>query len=60
MAEILGQPRWDRFLAGRRQGPGRLLGGFSGYFAGPDGFLWEVAWIGFFNIDASGAIERPQ
>jgi catechol 2,3-dioxygenase-like lactoylglutathione lyase family enzyme len=26
-------------------------GGYSGYFEDPDGFLWEVAWNPFFEID---------
>jgi hypothetical protein len=25
-------------------------GGYSGYFADPDGFLWEVAWNPFFDL----------
>lgn len=32
-------------------------GGYSGYFADPDGYLWEVAWGAFdFNHDGSLAI----
>jgi uncharacterized protein len=34
-------------------------GGYSGYFADPDGFLWEVAWNPFFKLAASGALELP-
>jgi uncharacterized glyoxalase superfamily protein PhnB len=26
-------------------------GGYSGYFADPDGFLWEVAHAPFFEFD---------
>ena len=26
-------------------------GGYSGYFADPDGFLWEIAWNPHFEID---------
>ena len=26
-------------------------GGCSGYFADPDGFLWEVAWTPHFTVD---------
>ena len=26
-------------------------GGYSGYFADPDGFLWEVAYASFFEFD---------
>ncbi|MEX2175785.1 MAG: VOC family protein [Pirellulaceae bacterium] len=42
----------DALLAQATAGGGRLVkaghvaewGGYSGYFADPDGFLWEVAW----------------
>lgn len=34
-------------------------GGYSGYFADPDGFLWEVAWNPFFPILEDGSIEIP-
>jgi catechol 2,3-dioxygenase-like lactoylglutathione lyase family enzyme len=42
----------DQLLAEVAAGGGRLVkpgqradwGGYSGYFADPDGFLWEVAW----------------
>ena len=32
--------------------PGQAVfwGGYSGYFADPDGFLWEVAWNPFFDL----------
>ena len=34
-------------------------GGFSGYFADPDGHPWEIAWNPFFPIDEHGRIEIP-
>jgi uncharacterized protein len=34
-------------------------GGYSGYFADPDGFLWEVAWNPFFPIAEDGSISLP-
>jgi len=42
----------DRLLAETAAGGGRIVkpghetdwGGYAGYFADPDGFLWEVAW----------------
>lgn len=42
----------DALLAKASSGGGRLIkpgqptfwGGYAGYFADPDGFLWEVAW----------------
>ena len=30
-------------------------GGYSGYFADPDGHLWEVAYNPYFKLDADGA-----
>ena len=35
-------------------------GGYSGYFADPDGHLWEVAYNPFFPQDASGHIMLPE
>jgi uncharacterized protein len=32
-------------------------GGYSGYFADPDGHLWEVAYNPYFKFDADGRIE---
>jgi uncharacterized protein len=32
-------------------------GGYSGYFADPDGFAWEVAWNPAWKITADGSIE---
>ena len=34
-------------------------GGYSGYFADPDGHLWEVAYNPFFPLDAEGRIKLP-
>ena len=34
-------------------------GGFRGYFADPDGFLWEVCFNPFFPLDADGFIRLP-
>jgi uncharacterized protein len=34
-------------------------GGYSGYFADPDGFLWEVSWNPFFPIAEDGSIRLP-
>ncbi|SEG31384.1 VOC family protein [Marinobacterium lutimaris] len=31
-------------------------GGYSGYFADPDGYLSEVAWAEFWQFDANGAL----
>ncbi|MCK9608685.1 MAG: VOC family protein [Methylomonas sp.] len=35
-------------------------GGFRGYFADPDGFLWEVCFNPFFPIDEQGFIHLPK
>jgi catechol 2,3-dioxygenase-like lactoylglutathione lyase family enzyme len=34
-------------------------GGYSGYFADPDGHLWEIAWNPFFPLDADGDLHLP-
>ena len=34
-------------------------GGYSGYFADPDGHLWEVAWNPFFPLDEQGNLYLP-
>lgn len=34
-------------------------GGYSGYFADPDGHLWEVAWNPFWTIDDAGQVLLP-
>jgi uncharacterized protein len=35
-------------------------GGYSGYFADPDNFAWEVAWNPFFAIAEDGRILLPE
>jgi len=34
-------------------------GGYSGYFADPDGHPWEVAWNPFFPMDTEGNVKLP-
>lgn len=34
-------------------------GGYSGYFADPDGHLWEVAYNPVFPLDPSGRMQLP-
>lgn len=34
-------------------------GGYRGYFADPDGFLWEVCHNPFFPLDAQGFVQLP-
>jgi catechol 2,3-dioxygenase-like lactoylglutathione lyase family enzyme len=52
----------------RAQGAGAVVlkspqdvfwGGYSGYFADPDGHLWEVAHNPFFPLDAGGRLTLP-
>jgi uncharacterized protein len=37
-----------------------VWGGHSGYFADPDGHLWEAAWNPFFKFDKNGNLKLPQ
>ncbi len=34
-------------------------GGYSGYFADPDGFFWEVTWNPSFSVAEDGSIRIP-
>lgn len=34
-------------------------GGYAGYFADPDGHLWEVAWNPHWEIGADGSVRLP-
>ncbi|MEN9903660.1 MAG: hypothetical protein RLZZ555_225 [Pseudomonadota bacterium] len=34
-------------------------GGYRGYFADPDGFLWEVCHNPFFPLDERGGVQLP-
>lgn len=34
-------------------------GGYSGYFADPDGYYWEVAWNPFFEFDEADNLKLP-
>ena len=57
----------DAALAEAVAAGGRLLkaavaaewGGYSGYFADPDGYPWEVAWNPFFPLRPDGSLELP-
>jgi uncharacterized glyoxalase superfamily protein PhnB len=35
-------------------------GGYSGYFANPDGFPWEVAWNPGFELASDGSLRLPE
>jgi uncharacterized protein len=57
----------DLTLAEAQKAGGQLIkpaqeafwGGYSGYFADLDGFLWEVAWNPFFSIAENGSLRLP-
>ncbi|MBA4791776.1 MAG: VOC family protein [Rhizobiales bacterium] len=59
---LSGPPEVDALLAHAAATGGRLVkaaekvfwGGYSGYFADPDGHLWEVAFNPFAGFDAAG------
>ena len=35
-------------------------GGYSGYFADPDGHAWEVAFNRFWSVDEQGHVDLPE
>jgi len=35
-------------------------GGYAGYFADPDGFLWEIAWNPGFTLTENGDVILPE
>lgn len=39
-----------------KPGADTFWGGYSGYFADPDGHLWEVAWNPFWRMDEKGGV----
>jgi len=39
-----------------KPGQKTFWGGYSGYFADPDGFLWEVAFNPFWQLDRDGRV----
>ena len=57
----------DAVLARARAAGGRVLrpggaaswGGYTGYFADPDGHLWEVAWNPHFTLREDGSLPPP-
>ena len=42
-----------------KPGAEAFWGGYTGYFADPDGFAWEVAWNPGFEIIPDGGIKLP-
>ena len=43
-----------------RQAYDIFWGGYVGFFADPDGFLWEVAWNPTFPLTKEGALMLPE
>jgi predicted lactoylglutathione lyase len=43
-----------------KPGTDAVWGGYTGYFADPDGHAWEVAWNPGFPIAADGSISLPK
>ena len=43
-----------------KHGETAFWGGYTGYFADPDGHLWEIAWNPDFKIDADGNVRLPR
>ena len=58
----------DAVLARAEKAGARILkpgtktfwGGYNGYFADPDGHLWEIACNPHWKLDAQGLVELPQ
>lgn len=58
----------DTVLAEAERAGARILkpgqtafwGGYTGYFADPDGHVWEIAWNPDFKIDANGGVRLPR
>jgi len=42
-----------------KPGQDAVWGGYSGYFADPDGHPWEVAFNPFWSLDAEGRVGLP-
>lgn len=43
-----------------KQAADAFWGGYSGYFADPDGYPWEVAWNPFFPLSETGRVTLPE
>jgi predicted lactoylglutathione lyase len=43
-----------------KPGQKTFWGGYSGYFADPDGHVWEIAHNPFMPLDASGRVTLPE
>ena len=60
-------PDSSRYVAKGRRFPWQILkpaekvfwGGYSGYFADPDGYAWEVAFNPYWPLDQQGLPQLP-
>jgi uncharacterized glyoxalase superfamily protein PhnB len=43
-----------------KPGQETFWGGYAGYFADPDGHMWEVAWNPFWPLDGAGNVKLPK
>ena len=43
-----------------KAGTKTFWGGYNGYFADPDGHLWEIAYNPHWKLDAQGLVELPE
>jgi uncharacterized glyoxalase superfamily protein PhnB len=43
-----------------KPGQKTFWGGYAGYFADPDGHLWEIAYNPFMPLDADGRVALPK
>lgn len=63
-----GEEAVDEAMAAALKAGARLLkkpekvfwGGYSGYFADPDGHPWELAYNPFFPLDGAGLMQLPE
>jgi len=43
-----------------KPGQDTFWGGYAGYFADPDGHMWEVCWNPFWPLDSAGNVKLPK
>ena len=55
-----GSSRFNAAPNRRRSRTRCFWGGYSGYFADPDGHLWELAHNPFMQLDADGHMTLPE
>ena len=61
--ELVDQAIADAVAAGARllkPGADIFWGGYVGYFADPDDYVWEIAWNPYFPLDENGRVQLPE